>query len=87
MLCPVMCKCGRSLAAYYAAFVLQRQKTWIEMMKTNGQLKDNEELLPDYLTVSPELQPEMGKFLDQLGFTKECCRIELITTIEFLSIY
>lgn len=82
MLCPVICSCGKSLDAYYDAFVIIRQEKMKEILKNHP---DN--VIPWMISASDELQPEMGETLDKMHMTRECCREKLLTIIKYSEFY
>lgn len=82
MLCPVVCfSCGKSLDAYFKAFKEIRQKKMRDLEKDHP-----DKIKPNMIPVSDELQPVLGEDLDAMGFTLECCRMNILTTVEFLAL-
>lgn len=82
MLCPVLCTCGKSLAAYYAAFRKIRTEEMKKILQTHS-AKNVTDIKSGMIAVSDDLNPMLGEFLDKMHITRECCRQIMITHVDF----
>jgi len=82
MLIPVRCTCGKSIGAYYAVFVLLRQKRLEKILN-----KKVAEPMPQMLILSDDMQPVVGDILDAMNIHKTCCRQKMLTSCNFSDFY
>lgn len=82
MHCPVLCTCGKSLAAYYNAFRRIRAEEMKKIVQ-NHSAKNATDIKSDMIAVSDDLNPMLGKYLDDMNITRECCRQIMISSVDF----
>ena len=80
MLCPVLCTCGRALSCKYLLY------KYIKELMLEAHLK-NRKIIPEMISTTDELEVNMGEVLDELGFTRSCCRQIMISNKAFLDYY
>jgi len=78
----IVCTCGQSLGDLAGAFRLLRHKRTQEAIIRAGRPID-----PSVLSTVDDLQPSLGKDLDDLGLTSDCCRVRILTCVEFKELY
>lgn len=78
----IVCTCGQSLGDLADAYKLLRHKRTQEAIISSGRPID-----PSVLATVDDMQPAMGADLTALGLTAECCRLRMLSCVEFKEIY
>lgn len=78
----IVCTCGQSLGDLSDAFKLLRHKRTQEAI-----LKAGRPINPSVLATVDDLQPQLGDDLTSLGLTSQCCRLRMLTCVEFKEVY
>lgn len=82
MLYPILCRCGRSLGDLADAFKMMRYKHTQELIQ-----KSDRNINPHILSMVDDLQPDLRDIFEQLHVKKSCCRMILMTSVEFWELY
>jgi DNA-directed RNA polymerase subunit N (RpoN/RPB10) len=78
MIIPVRClNCGKVLADKY-----KKYKEDVARLKSKANLPDNE-LTTININEKEVKKTIEGNILDELGITKDCCRLVILTNIEY----
>ena len=78
MLFPIRCRCGQSLGDLADAFKTLRFLRVQQAVIETGRYID-----PSILGTVDSLSPALGRELDDLGLHSECCRMVIMTCVEF----
>lgn len=76
----IVCCCGRSIGDLFDVFSAMRSELYLI---TFGQTKFDPALLP----IMPDLKVELGEILDNLHLHHDCCRVRIMTQVEFKELY
>jgi DNA-directed RNA polymerase subunit N (RpoN/RPB10) len=76
----IVCYCGRALGHLYDVFNTIRRERLAEEF-------GEEALDPTMIAIIQDVQIELGDVLDQLHLHNECCRVRMITQVEFKEVY
>lgn len=79
---PIVCTCGQSLGDLADAFKMIRHLRTQEAIIKAGRYID-----PSILGTVDDLQPALGKDLTALGLVSQCCRLRMLSCVEFKEVY
>lgn len=82
MLYPIQCTCGRAIGDLADAYKLLRRIKIQKIMNAKDRVVN-----PHVLAMVDDLHPDVGDILDSLGLYMECCRVKMMTTVEFWELY
>lgn len=77
----IVCYCGRSLGDIYPVFKEMRKQRYQEYLK-----KDSDIEIVKLMT-STKIDVKLGDILDALNINCECCRVRLLTQVEYSEYY
>lgn len=77
----VVCYCGRSLGDLYDLFCAMRLSKYAEIYPETGGID------PSLLATAEDGRVELGDVLDALGLHLDCCRVRMITQVEYKELY
>ncbi len=78
----ILCSCGRDIGSIYDVFKLMRISKYSEAL---SELDDDVD--PAILCIIEDIRVELGDVLNSLKIFTMCCRVKLITQVEFKSLY
>jgi DNA-directed RNA polymerase subunit N (RpoN/RPB10) len=76
----ILCYCGKSLGHLFDLFNAMKRERYIEEF-------GEESFDPTMIAVITRLQVELGDILDSLHLHKDCCRVRMLTQVEFKEVY
>jgi len=80
--CP---SCGRCIATYIEFFNKAKHAYYTEVLYGNdSDLKDFD---PEKLALNPGSTPPLEELLNAIGIKNRCCRIHIMTTMDFDKLY
>jgi DNA-directed RNA polymerase subunit N (RpoN/RPB10) len=82
MLYPILCHCGRSLGDLADCYKYLRWRKIQELIQ-----RSDRNIAPSVLNMVDDLSPEMDDIFKQLKLDMECCRMKMMTTVEFWDLY
>jgi DNA-directed RNA polymerase subunit N (RpoN/RPB10) len=78
----ITCNCGNSIGDKYNAFKTLRQKEYEKHFKETGKYID-----PVKLQYSESVKISLTGVFEALKITHQCCKIRLMTQVEYKNIY
>ena len=80
--CP---SCGFCIASYMDFFEKARTAYYADVIyAANSQFKDYD---PEKLALNPGSTPPLEELLDAIGITNRCCRMRLVSKMDFDKLY
>jgi len=74
----IVCFCGRSIGDNYDLFKMMRHDVIAEAYET-GDL----DIDPSLLAISEQIDVDLDEVFNALGYSMDCCRVRLMSTVEF----
>lgn len=78
----ITCTCGRSLGDLYDAFKVMRKKKIAAIAA-----EKNPSIKPNMMIVGQDLQIDLNDDLNALGLKMDCCRMRMMSLVEFRELY
>lgn len=76
----IVCHCGRAIGNLYDLFLAVKRERLAEEF--------GEEIIdPIMIAVVKDIQIELGDILDDLHLYNQCCRVRMLTQVEFKEVY
>ena len=76
----ILCVCGRSLGEHYDLFKEKRRAIYVEAF--GDHVFD-----PTMLAIIDKLGVDFSSVFEDLHLTTECCKVKMMTQVEFKDIY